>query len=97
MQRGGNGSVLQIQRYYFIWQLASLLMQIVSPDGRQPLDRRYTKFAVGWGPKVSVQITAVDMTCFLRLADTNDLFTAHRCFSGEASGQETTNSICHTK
>jgi hypothetical protein len=25
------------------------------------------------------------------------LFTVHRCFTGEAGGQETTNSICQTK
>jgi hypothetical protein len=32
--------VLHMQRHYFIWQLASLLMQIASPHGRQRIDRR---------------------------------------------------------
>jgi hypothetical protein len=34
--------VLQIQRYYFIWQLASHLMLIASPDGKERIDRRYS-------------------------------------------------------
>lgn len=54
-------------------------------------------FAVDRGPTVSVQRNAVDITSFLRLTDTNVLFTVHRCFTGEAGGQETTNSICQTK
>lgn len=49
------------------------------------------------GPKVSVQVTAVDVTCFLRLTGTNDLFTAYRCFIGEGKGREKTNNICQTK
>ena len=56
MQRGGNGSVLQIQRHYFIWQLASLLMQIVSPDSKQRIDRRYSNLPSVWVQKFQFKL-----------------------------------------